>query len=141
MRRGSKNSRKKRHTFKLGSLLCLFLFLCLVWIWKANKVGAYYHRLGVLEKEKRALATENAQHEARLAELKSIENVHYVVSIRFGLTQEVSERVFLIDPVHARPIDRSTQFVDDFKIPDWIEEAVFGTDAVYAKQNGNVRSD
>ncbi len=91
-----------------------------------------------LEATKKAFATANSRLNGELAELKSLTNVNNVVTKRFGLTQNVSSRIFLRDPI--RPSSHVSKFhlVDMQEITDWLERAVFKSGHVTAEEQRNM---
>ncbi len=115
--------------------------LSLTWIWKADKVKEYYSTMKDFEAREKTLMTENAHLKGELTELKSLTNVNNVVTKRFGLTQNVSSRVFLQDPI--KPAGRMSKYhlVDMQEITDWLERAVFKSGHVTAEEQKNMKTE
>ena len=93
-----------------------------------------------LEIRRKTLTTENSRLKSELTKLKSLTNVNKVVTRQFGLTQNVSSRVFLQDPV--KPAGRVSRFhlVDMQEITDWLERAVFKSGHVTAEEQQNIKT-
>jgi len=141
MRKGYRRRRPKTgRGGLLGIIPILVLLLSLAWIWKADKVKEYYSTMKNLEDREKSLATENSRLKGELTELKSLTNVNKVVTKRFGLTQNVSSRVFLQDPI--KPAGRVSRFhlVDMQEITDWLERAVFKSGHVTAEEQKNMKT-
>ena len=79
------------------------------------------------------MITENMRLRAGLMDLKSISHINAIATEELGLTQEVSQRIFLADPVEPEKIESRTQFVIDTEIPDWLENAIVGSGRVRAE--------
>lgn len=108
-------------------------------VWKSNQVKDYYARMRRLEIERGNYIAENARLHANLLELKSIASIHKVVTEQFGLTQNVSQRIFLTDPVAAKKKqDKSYLVVKDNGIPEWIDNSVFGSGRVRAESDQEI---
>ncbi len=141
MRKGYRRRRPKTGPGRLlGIIPILVLLLSLAWIWKADKVKEYYSTMKNLEDREKSLATENSRLKGELTELKSLTKVNKVVTKRFGLTQNVSSRVFLQDPI--KPAGRVSRFhlVDMQEITDWLERAVFKSGHVTAEEQKNMKT-
>ncbi|MEE9553774.1 MAG: hypothetical protein V3W18_05700 [candidate division Zixibacteria bacterium] len=134
--------RRSRKTMKSGRgrlillIPTLVLLLSLAWIWKANKVKDYYSEMKKLEKDKKALDYDNSRLKTGLAELKSLMVVDKTVSRRLGLTQKVSGRIFLEDPVKSSGAETKFDFVDMDDVTDWLEGEVLRSGKVNAKESG-----
>jgi hypothetical protein len=141
MRKGYKRRQLKtgRRGF-IGVIPILVLFLSLAWIWKADRVKEHYSTMKNLETRRKTLTTENSRLKSELTKLKSLTNVNKVVTRQFGLTQNVSSRVFLQDPV--KPAGRVSRFhlVDMQEITDWLERAVFKSGHVTAEEQQNIKT-
>ncbi len=111
----------------------LALVICIVWIWKADMVKAYYSKMKNLEAERDELVNEISGRRAILSELKSWTEIEKVVTVRFGLTQKVMDRIIISDPVKARKVEPKSMYVDKTGVYDWIEDAVFGAGKVLAE--------
>ncbi len=124
----------------LGIIPILVLLLSLAWIWKADKVKEHYSTMKNFEVRKKTLRTENSRLKGELAELKSLTNVNSIVTKRFGLTQNVSSRVFFHDPI--KPTGRMSKFhlVDMPEITDWLERAVFKSGYITAEEQKNEKA-
>ena len=109
------------------------LSLCLVWIWKADMVKAYYSKMKNLEAEKKELINEISGNTTILAELKSLSEIEKVVTARFGLTQKVMGRIIISDPVKSKKSETKSYLVEHPGVYDWIEDAVFGAGKVSAE--------
>ena len=110
------------------------LGLALSWVWKSNQVKDYYKRLKKLETERVDLISENMRFRAALVDLKSLSRIHAVVTREFGLTQNVSERIFLADPVKPEKRQSKIDFAGEMEMPDWLETAVIGSGRIRAEQ-------
>jgi hypothetical protein len=142
MRKGFNRQRPKSGPGRLlGIIPILVLMLSLAWIWKADMVKEYYSTMKDFEAREKTLMTENAHLKGELTELKSLTNVNNVVTKRFGLTQNVSSRVFLQDPI--KPAGRMSKFhlVDMQEITDWLERAVFKSGHVTAEEQKNMKTE
>jgi hypothetical protein len=129
--------KKKRNIgriFALAIIPASALLLALSWVWKSNQVKDYYKELKELETERTNLISENMRLRANLMDLKSLSNINAVVTERFGLTQSVSQRIFLADPVEPRKSENKSGFAGDIEIPDWLENAVIGSGRIRAEQ-------
>ncbi len=111
----------------------MVLVLALAWVWKSNMVKENYAAMKRLETEKANLIAENMRLRAALMDSKSLSEIGKIVSAEYGLTQNVSERIFLSDPVKRDKKESKIQFASDRSIPDWLETAVMGTDRVNAE--------
>ena len=116
----------------LGPVLALTL--ALAWIWKANKVKEYYSDMKTLEETKNSLLFENSRSRTELAELKSLMAVDKAVTHRLNLTQKVSARIFLEDPVKSVRAGKKYDFVDMDDVTDWLEGEVIRSGKVTAKE-------
>ncbi len=139
-----KSYKRRRPEKRRGGLLViipiLVLLLSLAWIWKADKVKEYYSTMKNLQVRKKALTTDNSHLKGKLTELKSLTNVNNVVTRRYGLTQNVSSRTFLRDPI--KPAGRMSKFhlVDMQEITDWLEQAVFKSGHITAEEQKNMKA-
>ena len=106
--------------------------LALAWVWKSNQVKEYYSIMRKLETEKMNLISENTRLRANLMDLKSLSQVDLVVTTKFGLTQDVSRRIFFDDPVKTEKKNRAN-FAAEPEIPGWLEDAVIGSGRVRAE--------
>jgi hypothetical protein len=109
------------------------LILSLAWIWKSNQVKENYAAMKKLETQKTNLIAENLRLRAGLMDLKSLSEINKVVTTLFGLTQNVSARLFLSDPVDPEKKYDKINFAVEKDIPDWLETAVTGSDHVKAE--------
>ena len=108
--------------------------LSLIWVWKADMVKEYYSQMKNLEEQKKVLQRENARLSGQLSELKSLTRVDRIVTERFGLTQNVAGRMTIEDPVRRRPAEERFLLVDNEKISDWLERAVFQSGSISARE-------
>ncbi len=138
-----RRSKKKKAGSSKGSLLffgpLLALGLALAWIWKANKVKEYYSDMKALEESKKALLFEISQSRNQLADLKSLTTVDKIVTRGMNLTQKVSARIFLEDPVKFSPAGKRSDFVDMDDVTDWLESEAVRAGKVTAKENEDER--
>ena len=111
----------------------MVLGLALAWVWKSNQVKDHYKLVKKLETQRADLISENMRLRAELTDLKSLSQINSVVTKRFGLTQNVSERIFLTDPVTPVKNRSKTEFAGDIDMPDWLETAVTGSGRVRAE--------
>jgi hypothetical protein len=130
--------RKKQRNFKrlftIVAIPILVLILSLAWIWKSNQVKENYANMKKLEVQKSNLIAENMRLKASLMDLKSISQIDKIVTVVYGLTQNVSGRLILSDPVtRAKKIDK-LNFAGDGEMPDWLENAVVGSGRVRAEE-------
>jgi hypothetical protein len=140
MRKGYRRKRpENRRGGLLGIILFLVLLLSLAWIWKADKVKEYYSTMKNLEDRKKSSMTENSHLKGKLTELKSLTSVNKVVTERFGLTQNVSGRVFLQDPIRSAGHVGKFHLVDMQEVTDWLERAVFKSGHVTAEEQQNIK--
>lgn len=130
---------KNRRGGLLGIIPILVLLLSLAWIWKADKVKEYYSTMKNLEDRKKSLRTENSHLKGELAELKSLTRVNKVVTEQFGLTQNVSSRVFLQEPIKPAGHVGKFHLVDMQEVTDWLERAVFKSGQVTAEEQQNLK--
>jgi hypothetical protein len=108
--------------------------LALVWVWKSNQVKDYYAKMRRLEIEKKDLISENMRLRANLLDLKSLSQISKVVTEQYGLTQNVSQRIFISDPVTPEKKQSKLEFVGDMKdVPDWLDNAISGSGRVRAE--------
>jgi len=135
MPRGYKrrNRRNYRRLFTIVSVPIFVLILSLAWIWKSNQVKENYAAMKKLETQKTNLIAENLRLRAGLMDLKSLSEINKVVTTLFGLTQNVSARLFLSDPVDPEKKYDKINFAVEKDIPDWLETAVTGSDHVKAE--------
>jgi hypothetical protein len=116
------------------------LALSLLWVWKSNQVKDYYAGMKRLETVRENLITENTRLYVNLQDLKSLSAVDKVVREKFGLTQNVAQRLLLTDPVTKNRQPNRLELVGDSKdLPDWIDNAVFGSGRVRAESEKNDR--
>ncbi len=135
--------RRRRNSPKrilvLIAIVLGILSLAFVLVWKSNQVKDYYAKMRRLEIERGNYIAENAALHAKLLELKSIASIHKVVTRQFGLTQNVSQRIFLTDPVAGNKKRANNEMVlYDKGIPDWIDNSVFGSGRVRAEQDQEI---
>lgn len=141
MRKGYRRKRPKTGRGRLlGIIPVLVLLLSLAWIWKADKVKEYYSTMKHFEARKKTLTTENSRLKGELTELKSLTNVNNVVTKQFGLTQNVSSRVFFRDPIKPRGRMSKFHLVDMPEITDWLEQAVFKSGYITAEEPKNEKT-
>ncbi len=136
MQRGYKRKRRSGSArgAKLFAVAMGILALALLWVWKSNQVKENYAQMKRLETERANLIAENTRLKANLQDLKSISAINRVVTRKFGLTQNVSQRIFLLDPVNSDEKPGKLELVGDTKdLPDWIDNAVFGSGRVRAE--------
>jgi hypothetical protein len=128
--------RKRRSNYKrIAALTCIplfFLALALAWVWKADQVKESYSIMKGLETEKTNLISENMRLRADLLDLKSLSRVSAIATARFGLTQNVSSRIFINDPVAPERKDRA-KFAAAVEAPGWLDDAVIGSGRVRAE--------
>jgi hypothetical protein len=117
----------------IAGFVIVVMSLCIAWVWKSNQVKEYYAQMKRLETDKTNMITENMQIRASLMDLKSITRIGEIVTKDFGLTQNVSHRQFLQDPVIKDKIESKLVFASEDKIPDWLEDAVVGSGRVRAE--------
>jgi hypothetical protein len=142
MRKGYRRNRpQSRRGGFFGVILFLVLLLSLAWIWKADKVKEYYSTMKNLEDIKKSSITENSHLKSSLTELKSLTSVNKVITERFGLTQNVSARVFLQDPVRSAGHTGKFHLVDMQEVTDWLERAVFKSGHVTAEEQQNSKKE
>jgi cell division protein FtsL len=133
-RKGSKSG--KRSILKPGIFIILVFALGLLMIWKSNKVKDYYSTTKKLEKFKGELISEISEYKAELMDLKSITRVGEVVK-KYGLTQNVSERLKIeIPAIEDKKHDRMS-FVNMDIFAEWLEEAVFRSGKINARENSS----
>lgn len=136
MQRGYKRKRRKssRRIVVLIALAMGILALALVWVWKSNQVKDYYAEVKRLATERQDFIAENMRIRASLLDLKSLSAINKVVTQRFGLTQNVSQRIFISDPVAPEKKQSRPDFVGDMKdAPDWLDNAIFGSGRIRAE--------
>lgn len=123
-----KYKRKRERSFGRRLLIIgplIVLGLSLAWIWKANRVKEYYANMKTLEETRKAIRFEIAQSKNELSKLKSLTSVDSAVTAQLRLTQNVSARIFLDDPVRPSRGGKKYDFVDMDEVADWLEsEAV-----------------
>lgn len=128
----SKSRKERTLGLKPGLIITLIFALGLLMIWKSNKVKDYYSEIKNLEKARNELISENSEYRAELMDLKSISRVGAIVK-RFGLTPDVSERLTIKIPM-SRDVKGSKKFfVDMDRFADWLEDAVFRSGQINAK--------
>jgi hypothetical protein len=86
-----------------------------------------------LQSAKTDLMVENSKIKAELDDLKSLSNIDKIATAQFGLTQNVSQRITLPDPVLSQPANSRSGFVLKEDIPDWLEQTVTGSGKVRAE--------
>lgn len=139
-----KKYRKKTKTgrapgLKPGLIFTLIFALGLLMIWKSNRVKDYYSDIKRLEKTRDELISENSESRAVLMDLKSITRVGAIVK-KYGLTQNVSERLTIKVP-KVRDVEGSRKFFVNMDIfADWLEEAVFKSGQINAQERGKKKS-
>lgn len=116
------------------SLIPLFILgVALGLIWKSNAVKDRYAAMKRLDTRRLDLIAENSRLRAQLLDLKSLSAINKVVTEQYGLTQNVSERVLLRDPVTAvRDKERTNFAAAKPDIYDWLEGAVINSGKVLA---------
>jgi len=136
MRKKSRKKQKKGRfgVFKPGLVATLIFALGLLMIWKSNKVKDYYSEIKNLEKSRDELKSENSGLKAELMDLKSITRVGTVVK-KYGLTQNVAERLTIKIPMVKDVRGDRKFFVDMDIFADWLEEAVFRSGRINAQDN------
>lgn len=118
---------------KPGIFIVMIFALGLLMIWKSNKVKDYYSRTRDLEKSKGELISEISEYKAELMDLKSITQVGEVVK-KYGLTQNVSERLKIEIPAIGKNGDTRRLFVNTDIFAEWLEEAVFRSGKINARE-------
>jgi cell division protein FtsL len=126
-------SRGKRPVLKPGIIITLIFALGLLLIWKSYKVKDYYAKTKDMEKLKSELTSEIDELKANLMDLKSISRVGEEVK-RYGLTQNVSGRLNIEIPMVKDSARNRKAFVDMDQVADWLEEAVFKSGQINAKE-------
>jgi hypothetical protein len=135
MPRGSrKKKRNVRRIVVIALIPIIPLGLALTWVWKSNQIKDHYKHLKKLETERANLISENMRLRTELTDLKSLSRVNAVVTREFGLTQNVSERIFLADPVKREKKPGKLEFAGDMVVPDWLETAVVGSGRILAEE-------
>ena len=136
-RKSKRNSRpKNRSGFKIGFIALMFLFVCLASIWKSNAVKDYYGEMKSLEQSRDELIKGNTLLKGQLTKVKSLDNISLAAS-KLGLTYNVSDRLYLKDPVDAGSNIDPKQFVSSGdRIINNIEEIVLRSGTAYGKDNG-----
>jgi hypothetical protein len=129
--RKSKLRKRKSSALKPGFYVIIIFALGLLMIWKSNKVKDDYSKTKKLEKAKNELIAEISEYRAELMDLKSISHVGKVVR-KYGLTQNVAERLTI-----EIPRDKGMEYdrkllVDMDSFADWLEEAVLRSGKVNA---------
>jgi hypothetical protein len=135
MQRGYKRKRRKssRLAPKLIAIAMGVLLLALAWVWKSNQVKDYYAGVRKLETQRKDLMAENMSLKASLLDLKSLSEVSKVMA-EYGLTQNVSQRIFLSDPVTPEKKPSKLEFVDDMNnVSDLLDNAISGSGRVRAE--------
>lgn len=128
-----RSSRRRAQALKPGIIVTLIFTLGLLLIWKSYKVKEYYSQTRNLEKIKSDLSSEIDELKANLMELKSISRVEKQVR-RYGLTQSVSGRLNIKVPMTGDSTQSLKSFVTMDKVADWLEEAVFKSGQINAKE-------
>jgi len=136
MRKKSRKKQKKGRfgVIKPGLVVTLIFALGLLMIWKSNKVKDYYSEIKNLEKSRDELKSENSGLKAELMDLKSITRVGTIVK-KYGLTQNVAERLTIKIPMVKDVRGDRKFFVDMDIFADWLEEAVFRSGKINAQDN------
>jgi cell division protein FtsL len=134
-----KKYRKKQknggiRVIKPGLVVTFIFVMGLLMIWKSNKVKDYYSEIKNLEKSRDELKSENSGLKAELMDLKSITRVGTVVK-KYGLTQNVAERLTIKIPMVKDVRGDRKFFVDMDIFADWLEEAVFRSGRINAQDN------
>ncbi len=136
-----RGSRKKKGNLRRIIVIALIpivpLGLALTWVWKSNQIKDHYRRLKKLEIERANLISENMRVRTELTDLKSLTHINAVVTREFGLTQNVSERIFLADPVKRENKPSKHEFAGDLNVPNWLETAVVGSGGIRAEEPEN----
>ncbi|UCC80332.1 MAG: hypothetical protein JSW64_02940 [Candidatus Zixiibacteriota bacterium] len=122
----------KMPVLKPGILIILVFSLGLLMIWKSNKVKDYYSETRDLEKLKGELISEISGYRAELMDLKSITRVGEAAK-RYGLTQNVSERLKIEIPAFEKDEDNRRLFVNADAFAEWLEDAVFRSGKINAQ--------
>ena len=138
MPRKSKRSRKTkdRSGVKIGFIALIFLFVCLASIWKSNAVKDLYGDMKTLEKTRDELIKSNTHLKVQLTEAKSLDNINKAAS-KLGLTHNVSDRLYIVDPVDGGSDINPQQFVSSGeRIINNIEEIVLRSGTAYGQGNG-----
>jgi hypothetical protein len=120
---------------KPGLIITLIFALGLLMIWKSNRVKDYYSEIKNLEKTRDKLISENSEFNAELMDLKSITRVGAIVK-KYGLTQNVSQRLTIKIPMVKGVKGSRKFFVDMDMFADWLEEAVFRSGKINAQDRG-----
>jgi len=120
---------------KPGVFIISIFALGLLIIWKSNKVKDYYSKTKNLEKSKGELISEISEYRAELMDLKSITQVGEVVK-KYGLTQDVSERLKIEIPATEDNKNDRKLFVNMDMFAEWLEEAVFRSGRINAQDRG-----
>jgi hypothetical protein len=94
-----------------------------------------------LETQKKILISENSRLKGQLTEMKSLTNVNKIVADRFGLTQDVSSRVFIRDPIKPSGHISKFHLVDMEEITDWLERAVFKSGHITAEEQQDIKTE
>ena len=131
---------KKSSALKPGILVAMVFVLGLLMIWKSNKVKDSYLETKKLEKLKSELTAEISEYRAELLGLKSISHVGEIAR-KYGLTQNVAERLTIEIPGDENLKYDRKFLVDMDSFEDWLEDAVFKSGRIDAKENNKNRSD
>jgi hypothetical protein len=136
MQRGYKRKRRgSRRAFKLIAVALSILMLALVWVWKSNQVKDFYARMKKVETERKDLVAENMRLRGTLLDLKSLSAMGKFAR-EFGLTQNVSRRIFLSDPVQQEKKPGKFDFANETEVvPDWLDNAISGSGRVRAESD------
>jgi len=131
------NKPKDKSGFKIGFVALIFLFICLASIWKSNAVKDYYGEMKSLEQTRDELIKSNTHLKVQLTDAKSLGNINKAAS-KLGLTYNVSDRLYLKDPVDGGSNIDPRQFVSSGdRIINNFEEIVLRSGTAYGKENGN----
>jgi hypothetical protein len=123
-----------------GIIIVLIFVLGLMMIWKSNRVKDYYSQTRDLENLKSELISEISGYRAEVMELKSISRIGEAAA-KHGLTQNVSGRLKIKIPVHKRNENHKELFVDMDEFADWLEDAVFRSGKINARERNREQSE
>jgi hypothetical protein len=125
---------RSRRSAKLLAAAIGVLALSLLWVWKSNQVKENYAQMKRLETERGNLISENMKLKSNLQEIKSLSAINKIVTEKYGLTHNVSRRIFLTDPVMTAQQPNKLNLVGDMRdLPDWIDNSIFGSGRVRAE--------
>jgi hypothetical protein len=130
-----KNRKNPKRLIAISIIPLMILGLALLWVWKSNMVKEYSAAAKKLETDRANLVAENMRIRADLLDIKSISQINSVVTKEYGLTQNVSQRIFISDPVPPEKEASKVNFAGNDDIPDWLETAVMGSGSVRAESN------